>query len=291
MGELLEIILWILIAIASNPKRFLALIGAIALFVFTAFGLSILPLYSDEPSVRLEFWLFILMAAGGILLMAWAIVHYVRETPTKVRRPNNRQEAYDAIERLRTMAVHNPEYLPLAAVNWQRVDLHGLDLADVNMRQAGLEDSNLRAADLHHACLRSARLEKANLSGADLRGADLQYARLNGADLREARLNRADLRAADLTGALLRDASFNGATFDKFTTLPDGRKWSPGTDLSVYGVASEHRRKPKVKLKLKRQPYFDDEQDEERPPAWVEREGKVLKIVAKRYPPPPQPQQ
>ena len=91
---------------------------------------------------------------------------------------------------------------------------------------------------------------------------------------------------------LLRDASLTGAQFDEFTTLPDGRKWTPGTDLSVYGVASEHHRKPKLKRKRQPDTFYRsiiadgyESPDEPEPPAWVARDGKVLKVIAKRYPP------
>ncbi len=88
------------------------------------------------------------------------------------------------------------------------VSLVGVDLNETNLYLADLEGAALALAGL-----RNAQLGDANLRGANLRGADLE-----GASLKEA-----ELRGAHLEGANLKRA-----------TLPDGSKWTEGTDMSRF---------------------------------------------------------
>ena len=95
---------------------------------------------------------------------------------------------------------------------WRRwIDMKGISIRDVCLRDADLSRLDLRWLDLQGASLLNADLSCTNLRGVDLRGADLRDADLNGADLRDTYLNGADLRDADLNGADLRDADLNGA--------------------------------------------------------------------------------
>ena len=83
---------------------------------------------------------------------------------------------------------------------------------------------NLQEADLRGANLQEAILWLANLQEANLRVASLQEANLRVANLQEANLWGANLQGADL----------GGATFDENTMLPDGTKWTPGTDMGRF---------------------------------------------------------
>lgn len=88
------------------------------------------------------------------------------------------------------------------AHDWDEVpDLHGADLAGVDLTEANLNcadltGADLRGADLHGADLRWADLTSTNLRGAYLTGADLRVASLTGADLRVGSLIRANLAGA-----------------------------------------------------------------------------------------------
>lgn len=64
--------------------------------------------------------------------------------------------------------------------------------------------------------------------------ADLRGARLDSVDFSWAGLNSADLRGADLSGSNLLNAGLFYTTFDEFTTLPDGKAWTPTTDMIAY---------------------------------------------------------
>lgn len=66
----------------------------------------------------------------------------------------------------------------------ERADLHGVNLANVD-----LHGRNLQYANLRMACL-----SNTNLSDADLRSADLSYANLDCADLHNTKLCGADLK-------------------------------------------------------------------------------------------------
>jgi hypothetical protein len=92
---------------------------------------------------------------------------------------------------------------------------------------------------LYDGSLQGAHLANANLQGAHLIGANLQVvflaaANLQGAFLMEADLQWAILVWANLQGANLVNANLQGADFDEDTTLPDGTKWTPGTDMTRF---------------------------------------------------------
>jgi uncharacterized protein YjbI with pentapeptide repeats len=97
------------------------------------------------------------------------------------------------------------------------------------LRGADLQNQNFVAANLQGVSLHRADLQGANMSRANLRGAVLSHANLRGVDLRKVDLGGANLPNADLRGALLHNATFN-----EETTLPDGRKWTPDTDMNRF---------------------------------------------------------
>lgn len=153
----------------------------------------------------------------------------------------------------------------LQAKGWTQDDtFHNLDLRQANLQNARLARSSLTGVILHAADLRSAYFGAAKMTGADLRecrlsganlcDAALDGAQLGGADLREthmaavhlrgadlqqadlqaANLWRADLCGANLRDARLRDANLAHARFDGDTILPDGRAWTPDTDMDRF---------------------------------------------------------
>jgi hypothetical protein len=96
------------------------------------------------------------------------------------------------------------------------------------------DDTTLHGANLRRANLQGARLFEANLRGAylfeaNLRGADLQLVNLQGAYLWLVNLQAAHLLEANLQGANLVEVEF-----DKATTLPDGTKWTSGTEMARF---------------------------------------------------------
>lgn len=96
------------------------------------------------------------------------------------------------------------------AHDWDEApDLHGANLAGVDLTEA-----NLNGADLYGADLRGADLHGADLRWADLHGANLRGAYLTGADLRVANLIRANLRGANLIRANLNGAAWDGFYVD-----------------------------------------------------------------------------
>ncbi len=98
--------------------------------------------------------------------------------------------------------------------NLQEADLRGTNLQEAILWLANLQEANLRVASLQEANLRVANLQEANLWGTNLWGANLQ--------------------GAILWGANLQGADLGGATFDENTMLPDGTKWTPGTDMGRF---------------------------------------------------------
>jgi hypothetical protein len=92
-------------------------------------------------------------------------------------------------------------------------------LTDGSLRRANLWGANLQEAFLIEANLQQTFLAEANLQGALLTGANLQGACMWGANLQ---------------GASLLAANLQGAYFNKDTTLPDGTKWTPDTDMARF---------------------------------------------------------
>jgi hypothetical protein len=112
-------------------------------------------------------------------------------------------------------------------------------LYDGSLQGASLFRANLQGANLVWANLEGATLVGANLQGVSLFRANLQGARLHVANLQGASLMWADLQGADLVGANLQGATLvraklEGADLYEDTTLPDGTKWTPGTDMARF---------------------------------------------------------
>ncbi len=152
----------------------------------------------------------------------------------------------------------------LRGARLERANLREAYLRDANLHGAALLQASLREADLTGATLSNANLIKANLQGADFTGADLRDALLQNTDAQStvffradleranlfgAKLTNANLREANLQDAVLTDADLHGANmaaanlqgaklkadcFDTETWLPDGRYWTPATDLGRY---------------------------------------------------------
>lgn len=122
--------------------------------------------------------------------------------------------------------------------------LEGAILVMSNLKEANLEYAYLAGANLtqaylwgislKHAYLVGANLSEAYLEHAHLEDAELVSANLAGACLAIAHLERADMAGADLTGADLTWADFSDATFGGDTLMPDGRLWTPETDLEQF---------------------------------------------------------
>jgi len=108
-------------------------------------------------------------------------------------------------------------------------NLKGADLVNANLGGAELWVSNLKRAKLTGANLKGATLMGANLEGVTLMGANLGGATLTDANLKGAKLGQANLKGANLTGANLQDT-----TLYTSTTLPDGTKWTPDTDMTRF---------------------------------------------------------
>lgn len=117
------------------------------------------------------------------------------------------------------------------------IDLHGLDLREIvlkearlirahleatnlmdahlegaNLSQSHLEEANLQHVHLERVELAEAHLERALLCGANLEGTDLIGAHLEGADLSIAQLEGVDFGNARLQGAFLWGAKFSSDT-------------------------------------------------------------------------------
>jgi len=113
-------------------------------------------------------------------------------------------------------------------------DLQGANLIGANLQGADLFSAKLQRATLFRANLQVANLFQANLQEARLIGGNLQGAFLDGTNLQGATLFQADLQGASLEFANLREANLQWANLNENTTLPDGTKWTPDTDMARF---------------------------------------------------------
>jgi uncharacterized protein YjbI with pentapeptide repeats len=136
--------------------------------------------------------------------------------------------SYSDLEKSRLVSTN------LQYANLSNAYLTHADLRNSNLQHADLVSSTFRRADLTFTNLKDvdlmlASLEEANLYKANFESSVLSYTNLRGADLREAQLHQVDLEEANL-----QDADITNAQFDERTRLPDGRFWTPETDLSRF---------------------------------------------------------
>ncbi len=110
----------------------------------------------------------------------------------------------------------------------RELEAHGW-LTDGSLKGVSLFRSNLQESFLFGVNLQEALLFEANLQEAFLWRAKLQGVYLAGANLQGA-----DLRLANLRGAKLEHPNFGKAKFSEDTILPDGTKWTPGTDMARF---------------------------------------------------------
>jgi len=131
----------------------------------------------------------------------------------------------------------------LRGANLQSADLQGANLfaalGEVRLASTNLQGAFLFCAYLRGAVLSSANLQEANLAMTHLQGADFSLAGLQGANFLGAALQKANLQGADLQGAKLwaaneRETFVVEAHFNETTTLPDGTKWRPNTEMARF---------------------------------------------------------
>ncbi|MEL7035874.1 MAG: pentapeptide repeat-containing protein [Cyanobacteria bacterium J06592_8] len=100
----------------------------------------------------------------------------------------------------------------LSQVNLIGADLWGADLREVNLTGADLWNVNLSEADLSQANLSEADLWRANLKGADLSQGNFKKANFTETNLEATQLHGANLEQATLTGACIADWDLDSTT-------------------------------------------------------------------------------
>lgn len=107
-------------------------------------------------------------------------------------------------------------------------------LREIWLELANLEDAHLPLADLSEVTFQNVNLRRANLAGAKLYISELDDVNFQNAYLFNAKLQLATLKGTNFQGAELTRANFGDAEFDERTTLPDGNKWTPETDMRMF---------------------------------------------------------
>ncbi|WP_199921368.1 pentapeptide repeat-containing protein [Streptomyces bicolor] len=149
----------------------------------------------------------------------YALSEYIRTRAAK--KPTAGDKAPDIQAALSVLGQRDPAHdrgrtIDLRGVRLDDIDLKEADLSGANLAGAAVTDSDLEDANLSGADLRGASLRGTNLTGADLSGTRSEEAVLNdavlaGANLSNARLNSAQLKSAVMTDADLRNAYLHKA--------------------------------------------------------------------------------
>lgn len=108
--------------------------------------------------------------------------------------------------------------------------LEGADLTKAVIEGANMQGANLRSAQLIQCAGHRVNFKQANLSFATIEGTSLNYANLCNTNLHRTGFQGVWLDDADLENAVLIET----ALFDENTTLPDGTKWTPDTDIRRF---------------------------------------------------------
>ncbi len=120
----------------------------------------------------------------------------------------------------------------LAGVNFQDCDMKGCNFAGANLKKAkffstGLESANFAGADLTEAYMGFCGAQNATFEGANMKKCGLALAYFQGANFRGADLSNADIGSSYLHGADFTDANLGGtefrlAKYDPATKFPKG---------------------------------------------------------------------
>mgnify|MGYP001478428375 CR=1 FL=1 len=133
----------------------------------------------------------------------------------------------------------------LMALGWlsdgtlENARLWGANLQGANLSMADLRGAHFQSSNLQGVFLSEANLMWANFSEANLTEANLSISKLMGttfvnSNLLRANLSYTNLHSVNLLGANLEGVNFESTTFTEYVQLPDGTKWTPGTDMSRF---------------------------------------------------------
>ena len=186
-------------------------------------------------------WFSIIGVALMPIYFIWVLLDACR--PSDAKRP--KQDAPDELSKDETMkgnkmntdirkqVIHeyeNDNDHRFSAADFSNADLSGCGLSGAKFVGKIMRSTNLSRSALAFASSFESDLTGANLSWAVLTDAFLKDVNLSNANLASANLFRANLTGANLTGANLNLADLGQAT------MPDGKKYSSGMDISKYGA-------------------------------------------------------
>jgi uncharacterized protein YjbI with pentapeptide repeats len=133
--------------------------------------------------------------------------------------------------------------LNLAGVNFEDCDMKGCNFAGANLQKAkffrtNLESANFAGADLSEASMDFCNGQKAIFEGAKMKKCILALAYFQGASFRDADLTGADIGSSYLHGADFTDANLSGtafrlANYDPATKFPTGFVPTPEMELET----------------------------------------------------------
>lgn len=230
----------------------------LAVLIAVAAGSSIVSALWSQDGASRDWWSDWLQNFGTEMLGAvvtFALIELVvgtrREREGVLRNPRstNREVVQQAIHEARERGWLSDG--SLTGADLYDATLPNAQLSGAYLARAVVQSANLSRADLTYAHMPSVEGHRVDLSGARLLGANLEHAwlteaNLAGADLsmdgiflasaslRDAYLPGADLRGANLDGTNPAGAVLDDAVFSEATTLPDGQKWTPDSDLTRF---------------------------------------------------------
>lgn len=145
------------------------------------------------------------------------LVNFLRETTLAAKDPTCAKQDNKTPQQVEKCRKQEQEANLLVGINLHSLDLHNInlqlfilqeaDFGDANLFKAFLSEADLSGSNLSGSNLREASLIRTNLKGANLRNADLTKAFLN-----QANLGSQDTQDTNLTNANLTNANLTNAT-------------------------------------------------------------------------------
>lgn len=107
------------------------------------------------------------------------------------------------------------DFTNYSEIDFQRVNLPGIDLSDVRLGETFFSGANLIGANLSNAFLRYAHIDLyCNLMNSNMKGVNLHRAMMNNANLSQSNLQEADLSEAELIDVNLSAANLLNANLE-----------------------------------------------------------------------------
>jgi uncharacterized protein YjbI with pentapeptide repeats len=141
---------------------------------------------------------------------------------------------WDSVD-LREATLRNSNFTDanFSRTNFRESNLQGIQWLRTQVLTSDFEGNDFRYSTFPATKLSHTNLKKTNFHRCTFQSAIIMGCFFNNADCSEAQFTAVHFRGVDLIGVNFANAILEGS-FDYNTTLPDGTRWTPDTDLSRF---------------------------------------------------------